>query len=116
MSNSGFGELAGFTPAPDFQKLFKEPTIKYSYPDGVFECCDSDGNLTKTVHLREALQIGAMLGRLLCDNSFIMECNLRHVLKPAFKKHTEDGHRDYEAIRQVIEDNRKPGYKKRETE
>jgi len=77
----------------------------------VIECYDSEVNLTKTVHLREALQIGAMLGRLLCNNSFIMECNLRHVLKPAFKKYTEGGHRDYEAIRQAIENNRKPGYR-----
>ena len=97
-----------YTPATDLDKPFEGPTVTYLFAEGAFKFCDSEGKTTKTIDLQEALQIAAILGKLLCNNAFVIESNLRYALKPTFKKQKEDGNRDYEAMRQAIEDFHRP--------
>lgn len=82
--------------------------VKYVYSQGVFEFCDREGKTIKAVNLREALLIARLLSNLVCRNTLLIDVNLSHSIKPAFKKRLEDGGYDYEAIRQAIKDANRP--------
>lgn len=84
------------------------PTSTYLYEEGLFELRNSEGVITHTLTLKEALQLTGAVGHILCGNALIIERNLRYALKPVFKRTTNNGHYDYEAIRHVIQDINRP--------